>query len=100
MNLVSSVAVRAIAILVVGHFWPTLALLVAGLWALYDGTRLEFGKLVVTWFVTLVLVALVSGGQLLSSHIFGWAWAFVVGTVVVSVVGVAIGSLFAKPHHV
>lgn len=97
MTLVASIAVRAITLLVVGHYWPSLALLVAGLWALYDGMSKEFGKLVVTWLVTLVLVVLVSGGHLLTSHIFGFAWLLLLGTVVVSVVGAAVGSLFAKP---
>jgi hypothetical protein len=97
MNLFAAVAVRAITILVVAHYSPSVALVVAGLWSLYDGSRTEFGKLVVTWFVTLVIVTLVDGGQLLDKGIFDWAWAFVLGTVVVAVVGAAVGSLFAKP---
>ena len=98
MNLMTNVALRAVTILVVGHFWPSLALLVAGLWALGDGTRTEFGKLVVTWFLALVLVVLVDGGQLLNGHVFGWAWALLAGTVIATVVGAAVGSLF-KPYE-
>jgi len=97
MNLLATVAVRAITVLVVAHYWAAVSLLVAGLWSLYDGTRMEFGKLVVTWFVTLVLVVLVDGSVLLDNRVFDWAWAFLIGTVVVTVVGAAVGSLFAKP---
>lgn len=96
MNLLASVAIRSVTILVVLHLWPSVAIVVAGLWALYDGTSTEFGKLVVTWFLTLLIVVLVGGGQLLDDHVFGWAWVFVVGTVLVSVAGAALGSLFAK----
>jgi hypothetical protein len=97
MNVFAHVALRAITLLVVGHHWPGVALVVAGIWALYDGTRTEFGKLVATWFLTLVLVVLVEGGQLLDHHLFGWVWVFLGGTVIAAVLGAAVGSLFAEP---
>ena len=98
MKLIVAIAVRSVTILIVAAFWPALAVLVAGLWAVYDGTCTEFGRLCATWLMTLLVVVLVGGGQLLMTGVFGLAWLLLLGIVVVAVFGAAVGSLFAAPE--